>query len=104
MPLPETLQSLHMGWHSLLWYCSFRFPFLARQERPLNSLVCIQVIDLRKVSPELCEEAMNADLVILEGMGRSIETNLNAQFVCDVLKLGMIKHPEVWQQQPLHTK
>mmetsp|Transcript_41512 Transcript_41512/g.79337 ORF Transcript_41512/g.79337 Transcript_41512/m.79337 type:complete len:402 (+) Transcript_41512:54-1259(+) len=53
------------------------------------------VIDLRKVSPELCEEAMNADLVILEGMGRSIETNLNAQFVCDVLKLGMIKHPEV---------
>ena len=39
------------------------------------------------------------DLVVLEGMGRAIETNLHASFVCDALKLGMIKHPEVWHHR-----
>jgi hypothetical protein len=29
------------------------------------------------------------------GMGRSIETNLNARLTVDSLKIGMIKHPEV---------
>lgn len=48
-----------------------------------------------QVSPELAHEAQTADLVVLEGMGRAIETNLHARFVCDSLKLGMIKHPEV---------
>lgn len=48
-----------------------------------------------QVSPELIEASMNVDLVILEGMGRSIETNLNADLKCDTLNLGMIKHPEV---------
>ena len=48
-----------------------------------------------QVSQEVIEQAGDADLVILEGMGRSIETNLNAQFRVDSLKLGMIKHREV---------
>ena len=52
---------------------------------------------LRQISPELAREAEIADLVVLEGMGRAIETNLHARFVCDSLKLGMIKHPEVAQ-------
>ena len=39
--------------------------------------------------------AAGADLIVLEGMGRAIETNLNARFTVDVLKLGMVKHPEV---------
>ena len=47
------------------------------------------------MSQEVIEQAGDADLVILEGMGRSIETNLNAQFRVDSLKLGMIKHREV---------
>jgi damage-control phosphatase, subfamily II, stand-alone protein len=47
------------------------------------------------VSPELAAAAADADLVVLEGMGRAIETNLNAHFTVDSLKLGMIKHPEV---------
>ena len=50
-----------------------------------------------QISPELAREAEGADLVVLEGMGRGIETNLYAHFVCDSLKLGMIKHPEVAQ-------
>jgi type II pantothenate kinase len=48
-----------------------------------------------QVSPELAAEAAGADLVVLEGMGRGIETNLLAAFTVDSLKLGMIKHPEV---------
>lgn len=55
----------------------------------------LPVIDLRYVSSELNEEVFDADLVVLEGMGRSIETNLNARFTCDAVKIGMIKHPEV---------
>ncbi len=55
----------------------------------------IGVIDLREVSAEVAAEAGDADLVVLEGMGRGIETNLRARFAVDVMCLGMIKHPEV---------
>ncbi|KAK3033524.1 hypothetical protein RJ639_032753 [Escallonia herrerae] len=49
-------------------------------------------IDLRQVSSELAAAAKDADLVILEGMGRSLHTNFNAQFKCDALKLAMVKN------------
>ncbi|XP_074558294.1 pantothenate kinase 2 [Curcuma longa] len=49
-------------------------------------------IDLRQVSSELAADAKDADLVILEGMGRAIHTNLNARFKCDTLKLAMVKN------------
>ncbi|KAL4457774.1 hypothetical protein ABPG75_012639 [Micractinium tetrahymenae] len=55
----------------------------------------LPVIDLSKVSAELAEAAAGADLVVLEGMGRSIETNLHVKLSCDTVNLGMIKHPEV---------
>ena len=55
----------------------------------------LPVIDLSRTSTALAEAAKGADLVVLEGMGRAIETNLRAKFVCDALKLGMVKHPEV---------
>ena len=48
-----------------------------------------------QVAPKLNVAAQEADLVVLEGMGRGIETNLNAEFTCDALNLGMVKHPEV---------
>ncbi|KAJ7955000.1 Pantothenate kinase [Quillaja saponaria] len=62
-----------------------------------NSGNDLPVIDLTRVSQELAYLANEADLVILEGMGRGIETNLYAQFKCDSLKIGMVKHPEVAQ-------
>lgn len=49
------------------------------------------LIDLAAVSDELNAEAADADLVILEGMGRALESNFNAHFDCDALKLAMIK-------------
>lgn len=62
-----------------------------------NSGNDLPVIDLANVSPELAYLASDADLVVLEGMGRSIETNLYAQMKCDSIKIGMVKHPEVAQ-------
>ncbi|KFK40120.1 hypothetical protein AALP_AA3G333000 [Arabis alpina] len=60
-----------------------------------NSGNDLAVIDLSRVSQELADLSYDADLVIIEGMGRAIETNLYAQFKCDSLKIGMVKHLEV---------
>ena len=57
----------------------------------------LPVIDLTHVSSELVDAARGADLIVLEGMGRAVETNLRARFTCDALNLGMVKHPEVAQ-------
>lgn len=48
-----------------------------------------------QVGQACAQEARDADLIVLEGMGRGIETNLYAEMTCESLKLGMIKHPEV---------
>lgn len=63
---------------------------------------CLQSVQLTVVccaglqlSPECVAAAEDVDLVVLEGMGRAIETNLYASFSCDSLKLAMVKHPEV---------
>jgi type II pantothenate kinase len=53
------------------------------------------LIDLSQVSPRLNERSVNADLVILEGMGRGIESNLDARFSCDALNIAMIKDPVI---------
>jgi damage-control phosphatase, subfamily II, stand-alone protein len=55
----------------------------------------LPVIDLRYVSEDVSLEAQGADFVVLEGMGRGIETNLYAKFAVESLKLAMIKHAEV---------
>jgi len=51
------------------------------------------LIDLMGVSMQLAEAVANRqpDLIVLEGMGRAVESNLNAEFTCDSLKLAMIK-------------
>ncbi|MDQ3439129.1 MAG: ARMT1-like domain-containing protein, partial [Planctomycetota bacterium] len=53
------------------------------------------LIDLLGVSQELNRAAADADLVILEGMGRGVESNLDAQFGCDGLILAMLKDAKV---------
>ena len=49
-------------------------------------------LDFRRLSNEACVAARDADLIVLEGMGRAIHTNYRAQFSCDTIKLAMIKH------------
>lgn len=63
--------------------------------RVVSSGSGLPVIDLSALSPGLAAACEGADLVVLEGMGRAIETNLGAAFACDALKIGMVKHPEV---------
>jgi type II pantothenate kinase len=53
------------------------------------------LIDLLDVSPELNAAAADADLVVLEGMGRGVESNLYARLTCDALNIAMIKDPAV---------
>lgn len=55
----------------------------------------IPLIDLSEVSDELNEAAQDADLVILEGMGRSVESNLNTTFDVDAIQLCLLKDPAV---------
>ncbi len=58
----------------------------------------IPLLDLGDVSEELNEAAADADLVILEGMGRAVETNFEAAFKIDSLRLALLKMPEVAAQ------
>jgi len=53
------------------------------------------LIDLSKVSDECNAAAADCDLIILEGMGRAVESNFNATFTCDCLKLALIKDEAV---------
>lgn len=57
------------------------------------------LIDLCHVSDELARAVVNrrCDLLIFQGMGRAIETNFEARFRVDALKLAMIKDPGVAQ-------
>lgn len=53
----------------------------------------LPLIDLACVSAELAQTVRDndIDLVVLEGMGRAVESNLEARLTCDVLKIAMIK-------------
>ena len=51
------------------------------------------LIDLTKLDPAFVQAAAAepVDLVVLQGMGRAVESNFTARFTCDVLKTAMIK-------------
>ncbi|KAK3925782.1 4'-phosphopantetheine phosphatase [Frankliniella fusca] len=51
-------------------------------------------LDLSRVSIQLIQAIIhhNVDLIVIEGMGRALHTNLLAKFKCDCLKLAVIKN------------
>ncbi|MCC6579326.1 MAG: DUF89 family protein [Phycisphaeraceae bacterium] len=51
------------------------------------------LIDLSHVSRELADACrrLPIDLVVIEGMGRAIESNLHAIFTCPAMKIAMVK-------------
>ena len=51
------------------------------------------LIDMTQLSPQLVSLMIEApvDLLVIEGMGRAIESNFDARFTCDTLKLAMVK-------------
>ncbi len=53
------------------------------------------LIDLRDLTGQCCDEARDADLLVLEGMGRAIESNFDADFTIDTIKVALIKDPTV---------
>ena len=56
------------------------------------------LIDLLEVSDELNAAAVGADLVVIEGMGRGVESNLEARFVCPAVNLAMVKDLSIAQR------
>lgn len=55
----------------------------------------LPLLDLSNVADELNDASADADLVILEGMGRSVESNFDAAFTVDCLRLALLKDPAV---------
>ncbi len=56
------------------------------------------LIDLSKISDECNCVAEQSDFIILEGMGRSVESNYEAQFTCDAMKIALVKDEMVAQR------
>jgi type II pantothenate kinase len=55
------------------------------------------LIDLADVSEECNAAAADADLVILEGMGRAVESNYRTPLSCDCIRVAMIKNRSLAQ-------
>lgn len=53
------------------------------------------LIDLSNVSDALCDAARDADLLVLHGMGRALESNFHAHFRCRCWKVAMVKDAQV---------
>ncbi|KAG7189379.1 hypothetical protein KM043_017027 [Ampulex compressa] len=51
-------------------------------------------LDLSRLSLDLCLAMVNhnVDLIVIEGMGRTLHTNLHAKMTCECLKLAVVKN------------
>lgn len=60
----------------------------------LNSGQSSACLDLSRLNQALSDQMVEhgVDLIILEGMGRAIHTNLDAGFTCDCLKVAVLKN------------
>ncbi|KAG8277194.1 Pantothenate kinase 4 [Homalodisca vitripennis] len=47
---------------------------------------------ISKLDRELVNALVHVDLLVLEGMGRAVHTNLDAKFTCETLKMAVIKN------------
>ena len=66
-----------------------------RQIEVIDSGGIAPLIDLRTISEVVNLRAKQTDLLILEGMGRALESNFDAAFTVDAIKLAMIKDEAV---------
>ncbi|HOB76334.1 MAG TPA: ARMT1-like domain-containing protein [Phycisphaerae bacterium] len=55
----------------------------------------IPLIDLSRVSDECNAAAAQSDLIVLEGMGRGVESNWRQTFKCDVWRVALLKDESV---------
>jgi uncharacterized protein with ATP-grasp and redox domains len=53
------------------------------------------LLDLTQLADACVDAVADADLVILHGMGRAVESNFEATFSCDSLRIAVLKDPAV---------
>ncbi|XP_073826676.1 4'-phosphopantetheine phosphatase [Musca autumnalis] len=89
---------------SILDYCNCTCPIM--KEARTNKRLTIQgngqkgpCLDMRTLPQELCNALNETDLLVIEGMGRALHTNLYARFNCETLKLAVVKNK--WLAQRL---
>lgn len=46
----------------------------------------------RRIDASLNARLRDVDLVVIEGMGRALHTNYTARFLCDSLKVAVVKN------------
>ncbi|XP_034196424.2 4'-phosphopantetheine phosphatase [Osmia lignaria lignaria] len=71
-----------------------------RQALKENRLIAMETaqagpcLDLSRLNLDLCLAMVkhNVDLIVLEGMGRTLHTNLHAKLTCECLKLAVVKN------------
>ncbi len=63
--------------------------------RVLASGSTAPLIDLTRLAPAFVTAVANADLIMLHGMGRAIESNFHVDFRCDVLRTAVLKDEAV---------
>src|SRR5207244_3347549 len=51
----------------------------------------IPLIDFSEVSDACDAEAAHSDLIVIEGMGRGVESNWRQTFKCDVWRVALVK-------------
>jgi damage-control phosphatase, subfamily II, stand-alone protein len=49
------------------------------------------LVDLGRISDECNAVAAKSDLIVLEGMGRGVESNWHQRFLCDVWRVALLK-------------
>jgi uncharacterized protein with ATP-grasp and redox domains len=69
--------------------------FRSAQVQVVPSGCIAPLIDLTDITQELADACTGADLIVLVGMGRSIESNWSARFTCPCWRVAMIKDPQV---------
>lgn len=102
--MPALNDVTHTEMLALLKEVSALDPVMARLTREglvkaVNSGGVAPLIDLRHISDELNEAVAGVDLVMMEGMGRALESNFDAQFTTDSVKLCMIKDSMIAQRE-----
>uniref|UniRef100_A0A0A9YJQ4 4'-phosphopantetheine phosphatase n=3 Tax=Lygus hesperus TaxID=30085 RepID=A0A0A9YJQ4_LYGHE len=74
----------------------------AVDEKRLIAMETAQIgpcLDLSRLDSKLAKAMINVDLLVIEGMGRTVHTNLNANFTCESLRVAVIKNK--WLAQRL---
>jgi uncharacterized protein with ATP-grasp and redox domains len=69
--------------------------FCSQQLQLISSGNAAPLIDLANISDELAAASTDADLIVLVGMGRAIESNFRARFTVRCWRIAMIKDPQV---------